>query len=70
MPYLCIFVEDIVSLLGAITDKWVLTLVCGRNKIISIAGKGCSKNTKVKFIASQLSIKRVVTFGMALYRYQ
>ena len=23
MPYLCIFVEDIVTLLGAITDKWV-----------------------------------------------
>ena len=31
MPYLCIFVEEVVPLSGAITDKWVLTLVCGRN---------------------------------------
>ena len=31
MPYLCIFVEKVVSLLGAITDKWVYTLVCGQN---------------------------------------
>ena len=23
MPYLCIFVEEVVTLLGAITDKWV-----------------------------------------------
>ena len=23
MPYLCIFVEEVVMLLGAITDKWV-----------------------------------------------
>ena len=31
MPYLCIFVEEVVTLLGAITDKWVQTLVCGQN---------------------------------------
>ena len=31
MPYMCIFVEEIGTLLGAITDKWVRTLVCGRN---------------------------------------
>ena len=31
MPYLCIFVEEVVPLSGAITDKWALTLVCGRN---------------------------------------
>ena len=31
MPYLCIFVEEVVPFSGAITDKWVLTLVCGRN---------------------------------------
>ena len=31
MPYLCIFVEDVVPLLGAMTDKFVLTFVCGRN---------------------------------------
>ena len=29
MPYLCIFVEEVVPL------SWVLTLVCGRNKNIS-----------------------------------
>ena len=23
MPYLCIFVEEVLTLLGAITDKWV-----------------------------------------------
>ena len=23
LPYLCIFVEEVVTLLGAITDKWV-----------------------------------------------
>ena len=31
MPYLCIFVEEVVQLLGAMTDKLVLTLVCGRH---------------------------------------
>ena len=31
MPYLCIFVEDVVPLLEAMTDKLVLTFVCGRN---------------------------------------
>ena len=31
MPYPCIFVEEDVPLLGAMTDKLVLTFVCGRN---------------------------------------
>ena len=31
MPYMCIFVDEVVTLLGAITDKWVWTLVCGQN---------------------------------------
>ena len=31
MPYLCIFVKEVVPLSGAIADKWVLTLVCGQN---------------------------------------
>ena len=31
MPYLCIFVEEVVPLLGAMTDKLVLTFICGRN---------------------------------------
>ena len=31
MPYLCIFVEEVVMFLGAIIDKWVWTLVYGQN---------------------------------------
>ena len=31
MPYMCIFGEEVVMLLGAITDKWLWTLVCGQN---------------------------------------
>ena len=31
MPYPCIFVEEAVPLLGAVTDKLVITSVCGRN---------------------------------------
>ena len=31
MPYLCIFVEEVVPFLEAMTDKLVLTFVCGRN---------------------------------------
>ena len=31
MPYPCIFVEDVVPLLALMTDKFVLTFVCGRN---------------------------------------
>ena len=31
MPYLYIFVEGAVTLLGAITDKWVWKLVCSQN---------------------------------------
>ena len=31
MPYLCIFVEEVVPFLGEMTDKLVLTFVCGRN---------------------------------------
>ena len=31
MPYLCIFVEGVVVLLGAMTDKWGRKVVCGRN---------------------------------------
>ena len=35
MPYLCIFVEEVVQLFGAMTDKFVLNFVCGRNLNIS-----------------------------------
>ena len=31
MPCLSIFVEEVVPLLGEMTDKLVLTFVCGRN---------------------------------------
>ena len=31
MSYPCIFVEEIVLLLGEMTDKLMLTFVCGRN---------------------------------------
>ena len=31
IPYLCIFVEEVAPLLGTMTDKLVLTFVCGRN---------------------------------------
>ena len=31
MPYPCIFVEEIVQLIGAMTDTLVLTFICGRN---------------------------------------
>ena len=31
MPYSCIFVEEVVPLLGPMTDELVLIFVCGRN---------------------------------------
>ena len=31
MPYPCIFIEEVVALLGEMTDKLVLLFVCGRN---------------------------------------
>ena len=31
MPYMCIFVEEVIHFLGTMTEKWVWTLVCGRN---------------------------------------
>ena len=31
MPYSCIFVEEVVPLLGLMTDELVLTFVYGRN---------------------------------------
>ena len=35
MAYPCIYVEEAVPLLGKMTDKLVLTFVCGRNYNIS-----------------------------------
>ena len=31
MPYPCIFIEEVVPLLGEMTYKLLLTFVCGRN---------------------------------------
>ena len=56
MPYLCIFVEEVITLLGAITDKWVWTLVCGQNSNIS--------NDQVKAAAKNINAKYLlVNFG-------
>ena len=53
------------------TDKWVCKLRCGRNKIISNDQvKPSAKSIKANFIACELSVKRVVTFSVVLYRNQ
>ena len=71
MPYPCIFVEEVVPLLGEITDKLVLTFVCGRNLNISNdLVKFSEKNESAKFFACELSVERVGTFGVVLYRNQ
>ena len=71
MPYLCIFVEEVVPLLGTMTDKLVLTLVCGRNKNISNdLVKVAAKIVSAKFIACELWVERVGTFGVVLYHNQ
>ena len=71
MPYLCIFVEEDVPLLGAMTDKLVLTFVCGRNKKISNdLIKVAAKIESAKFFACELWVERVGTFGVVRYRNQ
>ena len=55
MPYLCIFVEEVVPLSGAMTDKFVLTFVYGRNKNISNdLVKVAAKIESAKFFACEL----------------
>ena len=69
MPYRCIFVEEVVTFLGAITDKLVWTLVCGRNlNIRNDQVKVAAKNINAKIFACKLWVKRVGTFGVVLYR--
>ena len=69
MPYLCIFVEEVVPLLGAMTDKFVLTFVCGRNwNISNDLVKVASKIESAKYFACELWVERVGTFGEVLYR--
>ena len=69
--YQCIFVEKVVPLLGEMTDKLVLTFVCGRNQIISNdMVKVTAKIESAKFFACELWVERVGTFGVVLYRNQ
>ena len=69
MPYPCIFVEEVVPLLGEMNDKLVLTLVCGRNENISNdLVKVSAKFESTKFFACELWVERVGTFGAVLYR--
>ena len=71
MPYLCIFVEEVATLLGSSTYKWVWKLVCGQNLNISNDQvKVAAKNINAKFFACELWVKRVGTFGVVLYRNQ
>ena len=71
MTYPCIFVEELVPLLGVMTDKLVLTFIYGRNKNI------CNDLVKVattiegtKFFACELWVERVGTFDVVRYRNQ
>ena len=71
LPYQCIFDEEVVTLSGAITDKWVWTYVCGRNWNISNDQlMVAAKNINTKFFACELWVKRVGKFGVVLYRNQ
>ena len=71
MPYPCTFVEEVVPLLGEMTDKLVLTFVSGRNLNISNdLVKVSAKIESAKFFACELWVERVGTFGVLLYRNQ
>ena len=71
MPYPCIFVKEVVPLLGAMTDKLVITFVYGQkynisNDLVKVA----AKIESTKFFACELWVERVGTFGVVLYRNQ
>ena len=71
MPYPCMFVEEVVLLLGAMTDRLVLIFVCGRNSNISNdLVKVAAKIVSANFFACELWVERVGTFGVVLYRNQ
>ena len=71
MQYLCIFVEEVVPLLEAMTDILVLTFVCGRNwNISNDLVKVAAKIESAKFLTCELWVERVGTFGVVLYRNQ
>ena len=70
-PYLCIFVEKVIPLLGEMADTLVLTFACCRNYNISNdLVKVLSKIESAKFFACELWVDRVSTFGVVLYRNQ
>ena len=65
------FVEEVVPLLEAMTDKFVLTFVCGQNSNISNElVKVAAKIESAKFFACEIWVERVGTFGEVLYRNQ
>ena len=71
MPYPCIFVEEVVSLFGAMTDRLLLTFVCGR--ILNISNdlvKVAAKIESAKFFACELWVESVGTFVVVLYSNQ
>ena len=71
MPYPCIFVEEVVPLLGEMADKLVLTFVCDRNQNLSNdLVKVSAKIEGAKFFACELWVERVGTFGVVLYSNQ
>ena len=51
------------------TDKLVLTFICGRNENISNdLVKAAAKIESAKFFACELWVERVGTFGVVRYR--
>ena len=71
MPYLCFFVLEVVTLLGAITEKWVRVFVCGLNKNSSDDEvKVSAKHINAIYLACELWVERVGTLGVLLYRNQ
>ena len=66
MQYLCIFVEEAVTLLSANTDECVRTLFCGRSRNNDQV-KVAAKNIYARMFACELWVKRVGTFGAVLY---
>ena len=69
MSYLCIFVEEVGKLLGAITDKWVVnTCLWSKLEHKQDQVKVAAKTINAKFFACELWVKRVGTFGVVLYR--
>ena len=66
MPYLCIFVEEVVMLLGKL-----LTTGCKHLSNINYGQvKVAAKNIHTKRFASELWVKKVGTFGAVLYQNQ